>query len=282
MKTLQELHKEISANKDLQKAYAAAIENDAVLDFVKANAYLLSGRAPYAFSDEEIKIMLSRGVYLDVGAVETLHEMGYGDLVSFAAGKPLSNDVAEVYTEHNLNTGFVGKKRFCSSIFCDGEEKCLIPHENAEVLCYAEDFHGNKMADCTMGLFHNRLGGVVCAAGYYPTSELSDTVKSLQMKRIFRFLSHEKLPAIIESYHRIRLVVRHDEGGTAILLLNTTDDHLTNVRILVENYLHSLVLCDEKCRETALKPVSQEGTMNRYTISELPPHSVVLLREEKI
>ena len=37
MKTLQELHKEISANKDLQKAYAAAIENDAVLDFVKAN-----------------------------------------------------------------------------------------------------------------------------------------------------------------------------------------------------------------------------------------------------
>ncbi len=246
-------------------------------DFDGASVYLLSGRAPYAFSDEELTTILSRGVYMDTGAVVALCEMGYGDLVGFTVGRTFTEDGYEVYANHSLNVGFEGKSRHMSAIFGEGGVVELIPAADAQVLGYLVDAHGVKQADCTMGLYRNRLGGWICAAGYYPTNELSDLSKTTQLKRLFRTLSQDTLPAVVKSYERVRVVARCGDDCLAVTLLNTAPDHLTNVEVLLAGNPMQVVLCDESCAEMVLKPIGKEGNMTCFVLPEIRPLSMVLL-----
>ena len=262
-------------NKPWQELFSLGLPEGFAFD--KASVHLLSGRAPYAFSDEELTTILSRGVYLDAGAVTALNDLGYGELIGFSVDKTFEEDTVEVYADHPLNRGFIGKNRYCSSIFSKGGVTTLTAVPGAETLCYLSDFQGRELASCTMGLFRNRLGGIVCAAGYYPAGELSDTAKSTQMKRLMRTLSGDTLPAVVESYERVRAIVR----GDGITLLNTSPDHLTDVAVLVSGNVSRAVLCDENCRETVLQSVGKDGKMTRFVLPQLPPLSVALLMVEK-
>lgn len=250
-------------------------------DFDKAACYVLTGRVPYAFEKKEIETMLSRGVYLDAGAVIALQELGYGELVGFTVGEIFPEDSAEVYTDHPLNEGFAGHRRLCPQIFCTGGSAALLPDPSAEILCRLEDFHGRTQAPCSMGLFRNRLGGLVCASSHYAASELSDSMKSRQMKRLFRRLSGDTLPVLAESYVRMRFFSRPDAAHHAATLLNINLDRLTDVSVLLSGHLDRAVLTDESCRETVLTPAGIDGGMTRFVIPEMAPYSMYLLTADR-
>lgn len=251
--------------------------------FEEATCYTMASRSPYAFSHEEIMHILSKGVFLDYEAVNALNELGYGEYVGFKPGRTeLSFEPTEIYADHPLNEGLVGKQRSLASVFSKGEVAELIPCEGAEILCYLADtaYLDKTVAECSMGIFHNSLGGVVCAASYYSFSAISDTQKTLQLKRIFRELSHDTLPAVVETYARVHVVARQVASGQAFTILNMNLDTLRNITILVQGQNKKVVLTDELCKQTVLTAIGYDGAMTRFVLPELRPYEMYLIETE--
>lgn len=246
-------------------------------DFNHACCYLLTGASPRAFSEEELLHILSTGVYMDAQALEELNRLGCGELTGFSAGEPMSEDSVEVYADHPLNAGLEGKYRLCPQVFVRGASAALLPAPGAQTLCYLTDHRGARKAECSMGWFENRLGGRVCVSSHYASVGLSDSLKSAQMKRVFRALSGDSLPFIAQSCVRLEAAARRTAEGTAVVLLNPNFDTLTDVDILFRGEAASLRLTREDGRTFFLPALGRDGHMTRYRIPELPPYTTALL-----
>ena len=248
-------------------------------DPAHAVGHLLTGRTPLALERETLLQILSQGVYMDAEAAAVLHDMGLGDLVGFSVGQSFAQDAVEVYTDHPINAGFVGGRRLCPQVFCCDSSVSLIPAEGAEILCRLEDYRGRTLTPCTMGLFHNRLGGTACVAGHFPHSELRDTQKCVQLKRLFRRLTGDRLPLLVESCCRIRAVARPSERRYAATLFNTVSDTLSDVAVLVPQSVRTLTCLAQSGKISVLSPVASDGAMLRYVIPELAGLSLCLLTD---
>ena len=103
-------------------------------NFSSASLYLLKGRQPLVFSDEEIRHMLSKTVYLDGEALKLLSVMGYGEYLGFEIGKPAPPDVKEVNVKNPINSGIDGISRSCFAVFNKDNSYSLIPQNGADIL----------------------------------------------------------------------------------------------------------------------------------------------------
>ena len=246
-------------------------------DFDFACCYLLTGSQSRAFSDEELKTILSSGVYLDAEALRVLNERGFAELTGFRVSERFPEDHVEVYADHPLNEGFVGKRRLCPQVFVRGSSAALVPHPAAERLCYLTDYHGHIAADCSLGLFTNALGGRVCVSSHYAAADMGDTFKAAQIKRIFRTMSGDRLPFVAESCARLHVVARRTPQGNAVVLLNPTMDRLTEIPVLLAGRYHTLKMTGEDMRQIILPAAGTDGAMTRFLLPELPPFSMALL-----
>ena len=244
-----------------------------------AVCHTLCGRAPLAFSDAELKKILSGPVFLDASAVGVLRQMGYGDYVGFSIEKelPANAETGEVYAAHPINRGFEGHKRVCSSIFCSGSTALLKAPANTEVLCSLVDDDGKTISDCSLGIWNNPFGGRICASSYYTWTELSDGQKSRQMKRLFRALTGGALPAYVESYDRVRLQARQTSAGTVgLILTNMNMDTLENVAVRVSGAYPSARCVNEACEAVTI-PGGDETDTTVFTLPQMQPYGMYIL-----
>ena len=245
-----------------------------------AACYLLKGTLPLAYSEKELLQILSGGIYMDAEALDTLNNMGYGALTGFVTGERFAEDSVEIYTDHPLNNGFAGKQRLCPQVFVHGESRSLLPAPGAQTLCFLEDHRGNKKADCSMGLFRNELGGRVCVSSHYAACGFLDTLKSAQMKRVFRYISGDRMPFITESCARLWTVLRDTPDGPAAVIFTPNTDMLESVNVLFGGTYHKLLVTTENCETTEMPAAGKDGNMTRFTLPQLPPFTVTLLRPQ--
>lgn len=200
----------------------------------KARAVTLTGTAAAVLDDRQIAQMLSGGVYMDAPALEYLRKRGFADQLGFCVDREIPVDAREVYTEHALNEGFVGGLRNCRQAFYFGDSFVFTPQAEAcQSICALVDYHGRRWGDCSCGIYENDLGGRVCAAGYYPHSWICDYQKTIQLKRLFVWLSRGTLPSFVESYHRVRNITLTGNGRTCVTLFNCSNDDLDKLLIAV-------------------------------------------------
>lgn len=156
----------------------------------KANVVTMTGQSAAVLNDDEIRVLLSKGVYLNVSALTHLRERGFGDVLGFSVGDMIPVDARECYADHPLNEGFVNGIRNCRQSFYYGDGFSLNP-EAASCQCLSSlvNYQNRVLCDCTSGIYENNLSGRVCVAGYYPYSWISDTFKTQQLKRLFVWLS---------------------------------------------------------------------------------------------
>ena len=76
-----------------------------------ATVTLLSDDNANAFSDEELKEILSGGVYMDAKALATVNTRGLGRLTGFTCENEIGADALEVLTDHPLNGAYSGYRR---------------------------------------------------------------------------------------------------------------------------------------------------------------------------
>jgi hypothetical protein len=247
-----------------------------------ASVTLLSDDNIRAFSQAEILQILSGGVYLDAQALLQLNQLGYADLTGFEVERVVPNDCIERLVEHPLNGPFAGRERDCRQSFYHQAAYTLKKRDDRAVtLARIVDYAGEEVAACGMGVFENRLGGRVCVAGYFPWTFLHSLSKSAQMKTVLRWLSKDRLPAYVASYHKINLWVREpDRGAVALALTNSSLDTAQDVALLIQTDKAQIRVFDMHAAESQVRSSGSDGPYRKFVIPAIEPWQMRLVLAE--
>jgi hypothetical protein len=129
-----------------------------------------------------------------------------------------------------------------------------------------------------MGVFENRLGGRVCVAGYFPWTFVHNLSKSAQMKSVMRWLSKDRLPAYVSSFHKINLWVREPEQGRiAIALTNSSHDPAADLSVMVLTDKKQIRVYDMSCRRKTIRSSGSDGPYARFILPAVDPWQMRLV-----
>ena len=239
---------------------------------------LMKGECGKCFSDSELTKLLSKGVLMDAGALEYLESRGLTYLTGFKKGKNIPVDAIESYCEHPLNEGIIGGRRNCRQAFNVGDSFEIIPvNEKAESVCKLIDYHGETLAECSLGIFENDKGGKIAAAGYYPFSWISDYNKFTQLKKLIRYLSGNAVPSYVESFIRVRNHSFIDGNKVTVALLNHTNENYEDVIIAVKGDKEKALVCSQDGKYYEAGKESFDGSYSFFKIKRLPPYEITLI-----
>jgi hypothetical protein len=232
----------------------------------------------FAMSEDEIRKMLSGGVYMDADALNQLNRMGFSDLTGFEVVKSENVDRIEKFTSHPLNGTFAGRDRDNRQSFWNSPAFTLKKSdEAAQPLSSLIDYSGKEVSPCTSGVFENKAGGRICVAGYYPWTFLENLSKSSQMKSVFRWLSKDSLPGYIQSFHRINLWIRESGSGQlAMTLTNSSFDPAKNLVLMLRTEKAKIRIYDMQCRETLIRSSGNDGSYQKFVIPEIGQWKMML------
>lgn len=247
-----------------------------------ASVTLLSDDNLKAFTEDEIRAILSGGVFLDTQALGRLNAMGFGDLTGFQPDRVIAEDCIERLVEHPLNGPFAGRERDCRQSFYHQAAYTLKRSDpKAEILSKIVDYGGDEVAPCAAGVFENRLGGRICAAGYFPWTFLHSLSKSWQMKSVLRWLSRDRLPACVASFHKIHLWAREpDATGTVLALMNSSFDPARDAVILIRTDRERARVYDMSGAETRIEAIGADGPYRKFPLPPIEPWQMRLVVTE--
>lgn len=237
--------------------------------FADAPAYIMCNCIAQSLNNEEIMHVLSKGVYLDYEALQTLNELGYGEYTGFVPGKIFDRDTVETYTDHPLNEGISGTIRNIRQTFMRYTTASVVPAmPGAEILSTLNDFAGKEVAPCGSGIFVNKLGGKIAVAGYSPWRFIYNSGKMRQLKRLFDFLSSGTLPGWLSSCHRMQLFFRElpENRGSCDIFnfsLDPAGDAELQIRCTAEKF--KIYRADGSCTE-----ITAKSTDNGIATVKLP------------
>ncbi|MCX6219645.1 MAG: hypothetical protein NTZ69_01500 [Bacteroidia bacterium] len=222
----------------------------------------------FALSKDEIKKLLSGGVYMDAETLQQLNDMGFGELTGFEIVGSENKDRIEKFSNHPLNGEFAGRERDNRQSFWKSQAYTLRKSDDkAQTLTTLIDYTGKEVSDCTMGVFENKLGGRICVAGYYPWIFMENLSKSSQMKAIFRWLSKDKLSGYIASFHKINLWIREPENGKiALAFTNSSFDPAKDIVLMLKTDNKTIKVYDMECKETIIQSSRTDGPYQRFVI----------------
>ena len=230
----------------------------------------LSGDSVLALTDEQIRGVLSAGVYMDASALDRLNNLGYAELTGFTTERLFNDDCIEQLLDHPLNSSFVGRLRDCRQSFkwWFHPAAALKPENPASrALTRLIDYADGDVAPCTMGVFENSLGGRICVAGYYPWTYLQSGPKSSQIKAVMRWLSKDTLPAYVASLHKVSLWARdtaHD--GIALAVTNASLDPADNLVLMLRTQSEQITVFDMDCSQTHINACDTDTPYKKFVL----------------
>lgn len=245
---------------------------------------VLTPESVWMLSDDELKKVFSGGVYVTAEALILLEKRNFGSFTGFTIDGVTTIDAQEELLEHRINAGCTGYLRNCYQSFWrnsknnDGKAwhlKAL--DDKAETLARLVNYAGEILADCSMGIYENALGGRVAVAGYYPLDQLDFQTKITSMKNLFSWLAGNKI-SFVSSYHRIAVWDRDVHGiGSVVQFTNMYADPAENVEIFIHNGCEKMVVVDEELNSNIICG-TVENNGSRYTIPVIPPWHTVLIK----
>jgi acetyl esterase/lipase len=230
-------------------------------------------------SKEEITKTLATGVYTDVPTLHALNQMGFQELTGLAIDGTLPIDCIEELTDHPLNAPFAGRQRDCRQSFNHAPGFSLKKVDpKAQTLARLVDYGGKEKAATSMAVFENRLGGRICVAGYFPWSFLHSLSKSAQMKSVSRWLSRDRLPAYVGSYHKVNLWARQPgDGRLAVALVNSSFDPADALSLVLRTESDQATVYDMEGKAQVIRADGRDGPYRRFTLPHVEPWSARLV-----
>jgi hypothetical protein len=190
-----------------------------------ATVVALAGETPRVFAREDLEAMLRGGVLLDATALQLLWDLGLGEAAGVRPGASFAVDTLEVLDGHALNGFDAGSERDCRQSFWRQEARVLEPcAPGVEMLSHLADYNRNNVGPC-LSIFENPQGGRVAVAGYYPWTMITTAAKVRQYRALARWLSRDRLPAVVETLAKVVVWVRAGaHGRRAAIVLNASLD----------------------------------------------------------
>jgi hypothetical protein len=227
---------------------------------------LLSGKVAEAFTPEELRDMLSKGVLMDAFALQVLWSQGLGELAGVKSGQVFPSGVSERLTNHSLNGRYAGDGRDALVGPEDGVCSLVPVAEGVGDLAHLVRYDGTDMGSC-FSIYTNALGGRVAVASYAPWQRLGRSATRYQLLAVADWLAGGRLPVLIEQMVRIAPLVRCSPDGQriAVVLLNLALEESGPVTLRLRAHPHQVSLVS---RENA-RPLQARHEGNE-TVVELP------------
>lgn len=252
-------------------------------DPAHAQATILSGRVAEAFTTEELKAMLSRGVMLDPFALDVLWERGLGELtgvkpggdVQLGYGKLQRVAVTERFTGHPLNGPDDGFVREAYTAIPERPGTLVPVSEGVIDLSRLIRHDGTDLGSCYT-LYTNELGGRVAVSSYAPWNKIGLGPKRRQLIAVADWLSEGRLPVIIDETVKVAPFIRQSSDGRVVAVLFNTSLDATgslNLRLRASPSQVSLV-SDEGLRPLVARVSSGETAVE---VPSIPPWSSITL-----
>ena len=243
---------------------------------------LLFRESVATMSRDEITKVLSSGVYMDAETLDMLNGMGFQDLTGMSVAETLPVDCIEEFTTHPLNGPFAGRQRDARQSFWHVPGHVLKPLDaKVETLARLVDYGGREKAAASMAIFENRRRGRICACGYYPWTFLASLSKTAQMKAVMRWLSRDRLPAYVASYHKVNLWARQPgEGRVAIALLNASFDPAEELTLALLTSRDAVTVFDMDGKSQTIHECGRDGPYRRFTLPPVEPWTMRLVVTE--
>ncbi len=243
-----------------------------------AAAAVLTGDSVLEWSVEQLRELLAGGLLLDGPALQRFAELGLSDLTGWDVAGTRHPDTLERFTADPLNGRFAGWHRDCRPSFWPCATHLLRPTApTARPLAVCHDFTPTDYG-CCAGVFDNRLGGRVAVFGYYPWVMLGSLAKTSQLRAVTRWLSRDRLPAWVESYHRIALWCRRDAAGRPVfVLINASLDPADGVLLKARDLTAPYQACGVHGGESRLRAEGADGLYWTLRLPTMPPWSALLV-----
>ena len=238
---------------------------------------VLCGRVAEAFSDVELKRMLSGGVLMDSTALEVLKERGLDHLTGVRITRRLDNGLMERFTDDTLNGRTAGQLRDARIEFwgnAKGMGDVLEPvSAGVRILTSMEDYFHRTQGPC-MTAFENELGGRVVVMGYAPWIFLHSVGKRLQLQNVADWISRNTMPLRVDEAAPLVSVVRMsaDRRRGAVVLLNAGMDEIREATVHLRIAARDARLLAPGRRGRALK-LQPEATGGCFTLRKIAPWS---------
>ncbi len=245
--------------------------------------FILARENLESLTKDEIQALLAQGVYTDVYAVNLLNDPNGLDLISWTGIEWKSYqpvDAIEEYLDDPINAGFVGTTRDQRQSFWREQATGLrLVDPNARALGRLIDYSGETLAETSLARFENAAGGRIAVAGYYPWSAFLSRSKATQTKRLFRWLSKDRLCAWVESYERARLWVRVDENGEprGLVFLNATFDAAEKPVLAIRTDSETAIFSDRSGNDVELKATATDGPYRFFELPKVDAWDVALI-----
>lgn len=243
---------------------------------------LLFAQSVAAMSPDEIKRTLSRAVYTDVETLNALNRLGYQELTGMVAEQPHPVDCIEEFTAHPLNGSFAQRQRDCRQSFyrVPGYVGYVLKPRDpkVETLSRLVDYGAQEVSPCSLAVYENKLGGRICVSGYYPWDHLQSLSKTAQMKAVMRWLSRDRLPAYVASYHKVNLWIREPQDGRiALALLNASLDAADGLELALLTSVDQVRVFDMQAKEHVVRVARADGPYRRFVLPAVEAWSMLLV-----
>lgn len=235
---------------------------------------LMSGRIAEAFSDEELRQMLSGAVYLDTQALEVLWQRGMGELTGVKHVNE-SSIAVEIFADHPFNQGMAGTMRRASG-WSRGTYLEKV-NDKVQAVNHLHVMTNQQRKGISLSLFENELGGRIAVSSYHPWDGLGMLAKVTQISRLMNYLSRNKMPVMLEKSYRIMPLFRQNVDGNRFVLslFNNSLDTYENVPLSIKNSAARVKMLtpgkDEKMR------ISRQDKHIDLQITRIEPWSTVVI-----
>ena len=183
---------------------------------------LLAGKVAEAFSTEELRGFLARGVLMDGIALDVFWARGLGELTGVKLGERIPAGITERLTSHPLNGRYAGDRRDILAGPADGVCSLAPVAEGVGDLAHLVRGNGSDagMCFCT---YQNSLGGRVAVSTFGPWHRQGRSATRHRLLAVADWLAEGHLPVLIEQTARTAPLIRVSPDGRrfALLLVNT-------------------------------------------------------------
>jgi hypothetical protein len=189
---------------------------------------ILVGSMAEGFTKEELKLMLSKGVFLDGKALQILCDKGLGEYCGVSIKEIHESGISEQLTHHPLNSngGGIGRDICISFSNWAQDRMCYVfelMNEKVEILSDLMSLTRENLERVNLGptftVYENSLGGRVAVHGYAAWNKpYSENIRKQYMD-VCDWLSQKTMPLRIEKCLKVIPFIRVSEDDKHFILM---------------------------------------------------------------
>lgn len=262
---------------DVPQPYAiAAIGLPVSTEPTNACVTLLDASCAMRLSDEALARTLGGGALLDAEALDVVNRRGFGALTGFRTVGRAPRDAITRDLVHPLNADGCLMRDLRTAFGWHGPIAKI--EKTADSAQYTEAATSLLGAPCGFagGVFENAKGGRVAVETMLPFTFCEGRARAIHLKRLMRWLSRDRMPSYLESFHRATVF---DRGGS-LLVANLATEAMAGGELAVlggGDLDVTVIRAGRVVSQLAISPTAKDGPYGRYRLPGIPYLGMALL-----